>query len=154
MSFPGTQKAYKSLFNEASSDIIAKLSIWASLNPRETGGQLFNVADQAAPASMEQRWPEICTYFGLEGVGPEDSKEVLKPSEYLKKHKAFLHARGIKPDLVSQGEFLDSYGYYLDFDRQLSLEKARKAGFMKEQSPLEGWYKSFDQLKEADLIPV
>lgn len=32
--FPGTKSAWTSLYNEASSDIIAKFSLWAALTPR------------------------------------------------------------------------------------------------------------------------
>lgn len=44
--FPGTKSAWASLYNEASSDIIAKFSIWAALHPEKAGGgELFNFAD-------------------------------------------------------------------------------------------------------------
>ena len=33
--FPGTKGAWASLYNEASSDIIAKFSIWAALHPEK-----------------------------------------------------------------------------------------------------------------------
>ncbi|KAI9844854.1 MAG: hypothetical protein M1830_007580, partial [Pleopsidium flavum] len=71
--FPGTESAYTSLFNEASADIIARFSIWAALHPEKTGrGQLFNIADEARPSRMSERWPALAKYFGLEGIGPVD----------------------------------------------------------------------------------
>jgi hypothetical protein len=152
--FPGSDNGYKSHFNEASATMIAKVAIWAGqTSDKAGGGQLFNVADSVTSASMQQRWPEICTYFGLEGVGPSEDTTVLKPGEYLKKHAESLNALGIKANTVFQGEFLDSYGYYLDFDRQLSLDKLRAAGFDEKSPPIEGWYKAFGRFKSAGIIP-
>ena len=86
--FPGTQNAYASLFNEASAETIARFSIWAALHPEKTGGgQLFNIADQATPSRMAERWPVLAKYFGLEGSGPIDDRNLLSPGEYIKKHR-------------------------------------------------------------------
>ncbi|KAL8673607.1 MAG: hypothetical protein Q9168_001962 [Polycauliona sp. 1 TL-2023] len=152
--FPGSLKGYEALYNEASADIIAKLAIWASLHPTDAGrGQIFNVADQAKPESMKERWPKLAAYFGLQGEAPIEGKEpVLKPSEYINKHRAKAEKLRMKCSPVFEGEFLDSYGFYLDFDRQLSLEKARKAGFGEELDPTASWFKAFDRFKAAGMI--
>ncbi|KAI4171867.1 MAG: hypothetical protein LQ343_003944 [Gyalolechia ehrenbergii] len=152
--FPGTLKAYNSLYNEASAEMIAKCSIWAALHPDQTGnGQIFNIADQSNPESMRDRWPALAAYFGLEGTAPVDDGEgMLKPSEYIKKHYGVLEKYRVKSSPVFQGEFLDSYGYYLDFDRHLSLEKVRKAGFTEAKDPNESWFKAFDRFKRAGMI--
>ncbi|KAL8729177.1 MAG: hypothetical protein Q9166_004916 [cf. Caloplaca sp. 2 TL-2023] len=151
--FPGTLKAYNSLHNEASADIIDKAAIGASLNPALAGGgQIFNITDQAKVESMRERWPKLAVYFGLEGIEPIEDSEVLKSSEYIKMHHDALEASGVKSNPVFKGEFMDSYGYYLDFDRQLSLEKMREAGFMEEMDPNESWFKAFGGFKEAGMI--
>lgn len=154
--FPGTLKAYDSLYNEASAEIIAKSTVWASLHPEQTrDGQIFNVADQTKPESMRERWPKLAAYFGLEGTAPvagDEQEAVLKPSEYIKKHQNVLEKNGVKSSAVFKGEFLDSYGYYLDFDRHLSLEKLRKAGFREELDPNESWFKAFERFKTAGMI--
>lgn len=153
--FPGTLKAYNSLYNEASASTIAKCSIWASLHPDRTGnGQIFNIADRSSPGSMKDRWPALAAYFGLEGTAPVEDVDrgILKPSEYIKKHYAVLEKHGVKSSPVFRGEFLDSYGYYLDFDRWLSLEKVRKVGFGEEKDPNESWFEAFDRFKQAEMI--
>jgi len=38
-----------------------------------------------------------------------------------------LEEQGIRRNKVFKADFLDSYGYYLNFDRQLSLDKTRSA---------------------------
>lgn len=152
--FPGTLKAYNSLYNEASADIIARCSIWAALHPEKAkGGQAFNIADQAKAESMRERWPRLAAYFGLQGIAPSEYQNILKPSEYIAKHSAVLEEAGVKSSPVFKSEFLDSYGYYLDFDRHLSLEKVKKAGFTEELDPNQSWFRAFDRYRKAEMIP-
>ncbi|KAJ9661101.1 hypothetical protein H2201_006651 [Coniosporium apollinis] len=152
--FPGTQSAYSALYNEASADIIARFSIWAALHPDKAGcGRIFNIADQARPSRMSERWPALAKYFGLEGIGPVDDPNVLKPGEFVKKHQCVLEEHGMKSNQVFKADFLDTYGYYLTSDRQLSLDKARAAGFSEEIDPASSWFKAFDRCKMAGMIP-
>ncbi|KAL8967554.1 MAG: hypothetical protein Q9183_002864 [Haloplaca sp. 2 TL-2023] len=153
--FPGTTKVYKALYNEGSSEIIAKCAIWAALHPQQMGQEhVFNIADQAKPESMRERWPALASYFGLKGVAPPDGDEGGgKPGEYIDKHKAELKKVGIEADPVGRSAFLDGYGYFADFDRQMSLEKVRAAGFDEELDPNESWFKVWDRLKKAGTIP-
>lgn len=103
---------------------------------------------------MVTRWPALAAYFGLIGTGPaEDDSTVLKPSEYIQKHRHVLDQVGCKNSAVFKAEFLDSYGYYLTLDRQLSLDKVRSAGFLEEIDPISSWYKAFERFKSAGMIP-
>ena len=150
--FPGTKEGYQVLSNEASADSIAKISIWASLHPDKSGnGELFNIADQAKPSSMSERWPQLAQYFGLNGSEPVDDPSALLPSEYVKSHQDVLRDRGIR---IHEGANLDHYGYHFTFDRQLSLDKARDAGFTEETDPTSSWYKAFDRFKKFGIIPA
>ncbi|KAL8786438.1 MAG: hypothetical protein Q9195_008208 [Heterodermia aff. obscurata] len=152
--FPGSIAGYHALSNEASADSIAKISIWASLHPEKSAnGELFNIADQAQPSNMSQRWPQLAGYFGLKGTGPVDDPNALRPGAYIKKHGDVLQKYGVKNSNVAQGERLDGYGYHYTFDRQLSLDKAREAGFADEIDPVESWYKAFDRFKRFGMIP-
>ncbi|KAJ7683852.1 hypothetical protein B0H17DRAFT_985650 [Mycena rosella] len=153
--YPGTQLGYDSKFNDASSEIIAKLAIWASLHPEKAGGgQLFNIADRATPSTMRERWPALAAYFGLVGVGPPAPDAItLKPGEYALKHQDVLKARCKKPNDVFGAAFLDRYGYFLNFDRQLSMEKIRGIGFDEELDPVQSWLKAFERFRKAGMIP-
>lgn len=67
--YPGTVKAYDSLYTEASTRTLARVVIHASLRPDTCGGgRLFNVADNDAAANMRTRWPQIVSWFGRELV--------------------------------------------------------------------------------------
>jgi hypothetical protein len=58
-----------------------------------------------------------------------------------------LEELGIKGDIIFQGEFLDSYGCYLDFDRQLILDKIREMGFEEKNEPIQSLYEDLISLR-------
>ena len=103
---------------------------------------------------MSERWPAIARWFGLEGVGPDvDAKDALKPGEYMEKHKRVLEEQGGKGSKVFKAEYLDGYGYHFTFDRHMSLEKVRKVGFEEEIDPNSSWFRAFERLRSAGMIP-
>lgn len=153
--YPGTTAGYESLFNDASASIIGRLAIYVSLHPDTCGGgKLFNIADQERPTSMKERWPKICEYFGLFGVGPTDEgKGALLPGKYLQANKEKLEEKGLKGVDVWKGDFLDTYGFYCDFDRQLRLKRIRDEGFEEERDPHQSWVETFEAFRRAGMIP-
>jgi hypothetical protein len=166
--FPGNHAGYNSLNTPTSAKTIARFAIFASLN-REScgGGQLFNIADRERPTMMKELWPGIVNWFGLEGVGPREEDEgesaapehaddLLKPGEYVKKHREEFRGMGL-PNAASCGVSvgsvqLDSVGWWLTFDRQLNLAKLRGSGFLEEREPLEGWIEAFEGFRRAGVI--
>jgi hypothetical protein len=147
--------------------------IYASLHSNICGGgQLFNIADHEVPCTYGELWPRLADWFGLVGVGPlEDSQvrttnlgvgqlpedsRILPPGEYIAKYKDIFTQFGLKK-AVSGGvgagsQQLDSVGYWLTFDRQLSLEKLKKTGFEEYRDPAQGWIDSFQMFRNAGLI--
>ena len=104
---------------------------------------------------MSERWPAIANYFGLEGTGPvddDDGKEEgpLKPGEYIEMHKGVWDGKGSR---VFKAEALDEYGYHFTFDRHMSLEKVKEVGFEEEMEPNASWFKAFERLRAAGMIP-
>ena len=100
--FPGTEQSYKILCNDSSQDIIAKFSIYASLHPETCGnGQAFNTADNAKASSWSVKWPVICEYFGLKGVGPPPGGSGPQPGDYIADHLAEWRELEKKHNLVT-----------------------------------------------------
>jgi hypothetical protein len=149
--FPGTQEGYESLCTEASAGLLARVAIHASLNKDMFRERIFNVADSAEPSSMSVRWPQVAGWFGLKGTAPIEGP-VVKPSEFIKEHEGRLREEGVKGVDIWNAAQLDSYGYWLTFDRQLSLERLRNAGFTEEKRPEEGWWEAFEMFKRASMI--
>ncbi len=102
---------------------------------------------------MREQWPRIAGYFGLVGTGPAVPDDILKPGEYTIKHEDVLKNKCKRPNEVFKAGFLVSYGYYLSFDRHMSLDKAREAGFDEEMDPAASWFKAFESFKAAGMIP-
>jgi hypothetical protein len=152
--FPGVVAGYDSLFTETSASTLAKVAIFASLHPEEFKERIFNVADSAEPSSMRESWPKIAKYFSLTGVPPlpTSSASDQKPSEFIKQHKNVLDAAGAVGIDIWNAAQLDSYGYWLTFDRHLSLKRLRQAGFNQERQPINGWTEAFELFKKAGMV--
>ncbi|GCB23025.1 3-oxo-Delta(4,5)-steroid 5-beta-reductase [Aspergillus awamori] len=172
--FPGSIAGATSLFTPVSSNRLARFMIFASLHPETCGGgRLFNVADQPTPCTYGSLWPRLAEWFGLVGVPPVDpapegehSKlkvgevperaSTLAPGEYITKYRDIFTRYGC-PKAVTGGvgvgyRQLDSVGYWLTFDRQLSLDRLQETGFEGHKDPVEGWLESFAMFRRAGLI--
>lgn len=171
--FPGNPASANAKFTPVSSKTIARFMIYASLHPGTCGGgRLFNIADGEAPCTFGEIWPRLAEWFGLVGVGPsenmQDQDRALKagelpqtslsrtPGEYVAKHRDTFAKHGAV-NAASGGvgvgsRQLDSVGYWLTFDRQLSLKKLRETGFEGDRDPVQGWLESFEKFRSARLI--
>lgn len=150
--FPGNEGCWKSRFNEASSEMLGKCAVWAAMHPEASSGQVFNIADAEVPHTWEENWGRLCGYFGLVGVPPASGVERVRPSVFVEEHKGLLKDKGVKANEVARADFLDQYGYFMDYDRWFSLEKVRKAGFKEEADPVEGWFRTWDNFRKTGLL--
>jgi hypothetical protein len=161
--FSGTEKSYKILSNDSSQDAVAKISIIASLRPEISSGQRYNAADSAQPSSWSVKWPVICQYFGLKGVGPAPGGSGPQPEEYLASHfsewQALEKKHGLKTGRVGNGRSLGGFAYFImtmfNFDRHLDMTKCHE---MMGDAKLEidakgGWWTAFDRFRQAKIIP-
>lgn len=152
--YPGVAKGYECSYSETSAGTLAKVAIHASLHPAQFKERIFNVADSGEPSTMRQKWPQIAGWFGLKGVAPlpHSTPADPKPSDFIKQHQNRLREAGAKGVEIWNAGQLDSYGYWLTFDRQLSLKRLRNAGFNEENRPEEGWWDAFERFKKAGMI--
>ncbi|KAH7147142.1 hypothetical protein B0J13DRAFT_595332 [Dactylonectria estremocensis] len=171
--FPGNVTSSNSLFSPVSSQTIARFMIYASLHPETCGGgRLFNIADNETPCKYGELWPQLAEWFGLVGVGPAENSQdqdntlkvgelpqatpALTPGEYVAKYRDTFAQCGsenaVKGGVGAGSRQLDSVGYWLTFDRQLSLKRVRETGFEGDKDPIHGWLQSFDKFRKARLI--
>lgn len=163
VAFPGTEKSYTILSNDSSQDILAKASIYASLHPEVSAAQRYNVADNATPSTWEVKWPVICEYFGLKGVGPPPGGSGPQPSQYLLDHltewQALEKEYGLKGGRVGNDISVNGYAHFLmtlfDFDRHLDMTKLHgMMGDAKMETDAKGtWWTAFDRFRKANIIP-
>lgn len=156
VAFPGTQAVYDSLSTPVSETSLGRVSIYAALHPEECAGKVINAVDNDRPVTFGELWPRIADWFGLVGVGPRDGMPAVKPGEYIAEHQHQFLENGLPKavkDGVGAGRMqLDSIGWWLTFDRQLSPERLRVCGFTEQRDPIEGWLRAFGQFENAGLI--
>lgn len=159
--FPGFARCWTVVNNDSGQDIVARFSIFASLRPNQTAGQLYNIADNARPASWSQKWPILCEYFGLQGMGPTETS-AADADDWEGKHahdwQALETKYGLRKVELSRMkyQFPISAGMTLfDKDRPLSLAKAHVLwGGMKEETDIKtAWWGAFDRFRRARMIP-
>jgi hypothetical protein len=164
---PGSLNGWNNLSNDSSQDIIARFAIDASLHPEVTAEQSYNVADNSQPTTWSQKWPIICKYFELKGTSPENGQGP-DPTQYVSDNReTWLEMEkkyGLQTGRVGNERSLGIFPMFimamLDFDRQLDLTKMQEAwrkcsqnGMAEEIDIEEAWYKAFDRLRKAKIIP-
>ncbi|KAM0424945.1 hypothetical protein ACHAPT_009746 [Fusarium lateritium] len=154
--FPGNNEAYHARFTPVASHILGRIAVHAALNPESCGSRIINMLDRAQPATFAELWPSIASFFGLVGVAPSANSSAQPPSEYIETHKHLFEENG-KSDAISAGvgagsKQLDSVGWWLTFDRQLSADRLREVGFSEEREPIQGWIEAFERFRSAGII--
>jgi hypothetical protein len=157
--FPGNETTWRLLSTDSNQDVIARFCIFSSLQPREkVHTRAFNIADSATPVAWSQRWPTLAKYFGLEGVGPDESS--LHPTEYIDKDwaefEALCQEKGLKEEVIyksmhNTGSRMGSLRL-MDFDRPFDLGRARALGFDEEMDTATSWYRAFDRVRKAGIM--
>ncbi|KAK2591583.1 hypothetical protein QQS21_010711 [Conoideocrella luteorostrata] len=154
--FPGCDEAANCKFTPVSGRMLGRISIHAALNPDKYGQKVVNMVDSDTPVTYGELWPKIAAWFGLVGSGPQTDGKALKPGQYVARYKHIFEERGLSKALtagVGAGSAqLDSVGWWLTFDRQLSPQRLRSLGFEEQRDPVEGWHEAFAKLREAGII--
>ncbi|KAH8655198.1 hypothetical protein BX600DRAFT_515037 [Xylariales sp. PMI_506] len=163
VAFPGTPESWKSLSNDSSQDIVAKVCIYASIHPEISSEQRYNAADNAVASSWSVKWPVICEYFGLKGVGPPTEGSGPQPVEFLADHftewQALEKKHGLKSGRVGNDRSYSGFPTLImtlfNFNRDLDMSKCHELmGEAKIETDAKGaWWTAFDRFREAKIIP-
>ncbi|KAI9807972.1 MAG: hypothetical protein M1825_005279 [Sarcosagium campestre] len=153
--YPGGDEEYESVHSDTSQDILARFTIFASLHPDKTSRRAFNVAD-GADVTWQSVWRGICEYFDLKGVGPDPSRTT--GAKWVMDHEnewtEWYQQHDLKRGTLegTTWDFMEAI-FGINFNRQYDLSAARNIGFIEEVDTIAGYYKAFDRMKEAKLIP-
>ena len=154
--YPGPSAAFKALYTCASQLTLANFQIYAALHPDTRNGETINIGDEDSGISWEQLWPDLTSYFGLVGTGPEESFRI---SEYMEEHReeweGWVKRHHLKEGVLEGTDFgfLTMMMSHAVFDRQFDLAKARALGFVESQETMEGYLASFELMRMAKIIP-
>lgn len=155
--FTGTAKSWVNTHTDTFQDILAKEQIFFALNQdKATDAGSFNAANGDI-TTWEKKWPALCAYFGLEGVGP--GPEPVDFDAFASKHadvwKKLEAEHGLKTGIFEKYSWSFMHGITVayDFDREYDLSAARAAGFKETIASPEGFTTSFDRMRTAKIIP-
>ncbi|KAH4001645.1 hypothetical protein HBI56_071490 [Parastagonospora nodorum] len=157
--FPGTEKSWKALSQDSSSDMIARQTIHLSLDKNTEKGGGYNVADEKTPSSWSAKWPTLCSLFGLEGTGPTPNPPEMR--KFIKDHIDVWHGlekqHGLQTGHADSERVFPGFEYFLmtqfDFDRQYDMNKMYSTGFDEERGTKRAWGGVFDRMRKAKIIP-
>ncbi|OHE91117.1 SirQ [Colletotrichum orchidophilum] len=160
--YPGTAKSWKAIWSSSSSDMLARQAIHVSLTPpySQQKGEAYNGADSLEPSTWSERWPAICSYFGLKGVKLEADDPIEMRAFIKENHKAWESMekkydlqRGFaeRPFQVPTWEHAMVSG--MDFDRPYDVSKIYGTGFTQETTTLQTWSPVFERMRGARVIP-
>ncbi len=151
--FPGTEAAYRALYQVTSADILAQAADWAGVS-EAARGEIFNITN-GDYFRWQHLWPRIARAFDMEVAEP-----VPTPLATYMADKGELWARMTKKydlrpiryqSLVSWpfGDFIFNSG----FDNISSTIKARRAGFQSCIDTEDMFTMFFDRLRADRIIP-
>lgn len=127
--FPGTEAAYRALYQVTSAAILARAADWAGTAP-EARNEIFNITN-GDYFRWEHMWPRIARAFGMEAAPPVPTPLATYMEDKAALWETMVRKYGLSPipyrELVSWpfGDFIFNSG----FDNISSTIKARRAGF-------------------------
>lgn len=160
--YPGSRAAWVAKSNDSSSDMIARQTLHLSTTlPISAKGEGYNVADEKRYRTWETKWPDLCAYFGLKGVGPPSEGESNEVRTYIKKNIGTWNEletkHGLQIGIADSDLTFKGFEYFLltqfDFDREYDMEKMYNTGFTEERDTNQAWGGVFDRMKAAKIIP-
>lgn len=163
--FPGNPAAYVARHTEVGQRTLARAHLFCSaltLRSSARSGECYNVGDTDVirGTSWEEKWPALCEYFGLVGVGPGECEgNELHAGDYMHSHcgewEMWETENQLVPGVVASTswEFMVVIFEMAIFDRQYDLKKLADAGFKQHQDIVEAYMEVFDSMRRARMIP-
>lgn len=151
--FPGTERAYRALYQVTSADILAQATIWASTHT-VARDEIFNITN-GDYFRWQHMWPRVAKMFDMEVADPVPTplavymqdKSTLWDS-IVRKH----HLQSIPYSQVASWTFGD-FIFNSGFDNISSTIKARRAGFHDCIDTEEMFRTFFDRIRKDRVVP-
>jgi nucleoside-diphosphate-sugar epimerase len=152
--FPGTEKAYRALYQLTSADILAEASIWAA-HSDAARNEVFNITN-GDYFRWQHMWPRIAKMFGMETADPVPMPLTTYMADKGPLWNSILAKYQLQPIPYEQvaswafGDFIFNSG----FDNVTSTIKARRAGFQDCIDTEEMFKAFFGELRSRCVIPL
>lgn len=151
--FPGTEKAYRALYQVTSAEILAKATVWAG-NSETARNEIFNITN-GDYFRWQFMWPRIARMFRMEEAPPVPTPLAVYMTDKGPLWRSIVAKYGLRDvpyeQLVSWnfGDFI----FNSEFDNISSTIKARQAGFADCIDTEEMFRRLFESLRERKIIP-
>ena len=152
--FPGTEKAYRALYQLTSANILAEASIWAARSDAARN-EVFNITN-GDYFRWQHMWPRIATMFGMETADPVPMPLTQYMADKGSLWNSIVARYQLQPIPYEQvaswafGDFIFNSG----FDNLTSTIKARRAGFQDCIDTEEMFDAFFGELRSRRVIPL
>ena len=152
--FPGTEKAYRALYQLTSANILAEASIWAARSDAARN-EVFNITN-GDYFRWQHMWPRIAKMFGMETADPVPMPLTQYMADKGSLWNSILAKYQLQPIPYEQvaswafGDFIFNSG----FDNVTSTIKARRAGFQDCIDTEEMFETFFGELRSRRVIPL
>ncbi|MGE1526876.1 SDR family oxidoreductase [Pseudomonas ceruminis] len=151
--FPGTEAAYKALYQVTSADVLSRATIWAGVTPA-AGDEIFNLTN-GDQFRWQHMWPRIARMFGLETADPVPMPLSSYMSDKSELWASIVTKYGLRDtpyEKLVAWNFAD-FIFHSGFDNVSSTIKARKAGFSDCVDSEEMFETFFASLRAQKVIP-
>ncbi len=152
--FPGTEAAYRTLYQVTSADILASATVWAGTHDAARD-QIFNITN-GDYFRWQHMWPRIARMFDIEVADPIPTPLTVYMQDKAQLWDEIVHKYNLQPIPYSQlvswafGDFIFNSG----FDNISSTIKARRAGFHDCIDTEDMFRKLFARLRETRRFPM
>jgi nucleoside-diphosphate-sugar epimerase len=151
--FPGTEKAYRSLYQLTSADILSAATVWAG-NSKSAQNEIFNITN-GDTFRWQHMWPKIAKMLDMDFADPAPFSLTTYMEDKAPVWDAIVAKYGLQPipyrQIVSWG-FGDMI-FNSGFDNITSTIKARLAGFHDCIDTETMFHSFFQSLRERSVIP-
>jgi nucleoside-diphosphate-sugar epimerase len=152
--FPGTEKAYRALYQLTSANILAEASIWAA-GSDAARNDVFNITN-GDYFRWQHMWPRIAKMFGMETADPVPMPLTQYMADKGSLWNSIVARYQLQPIPYEEvaswafGDFIFNSG----FDNVTSTIKARRAGFQDCIDTEEMFEAFFGELRSLRVIPL
>ena len=155
--FPGNDVVWSAKHTDTSQMILGKSHIYAALTGKASARSV-NVGDGTS-AYRDGLWVDICTWFGLRGIGPKEG--VTDPQAWVLSQKSrwgtFEDENRLRAGTVERALsgfwFMNMLLLGAAIDRHYDLGLSIELGFPQSNDTAAGYHAAFERLREAKLIP-
>jgi len=156
--YPGPMEAYQAKHSVVNQDVLARFTIFLSLNLDIKSGEAYNIADEDKGTSWEVKRPPLAADFGLVDMGPAADSN-FSIVGYMRDHSnewvEWVKQNGLRDGAIEGTDF-GFLGVMLGravFGREYGLGEARILGWGEERDSVQGYLNAFRLMREKRIVP-